>query len=93
MMSTPLSGFLETEASLDQELLQGVGEIHLRHLDLDHSLRIQLQQELFPFIHDIDSHLFFEAIYFTVAELLIWICLQYVVELCLRRKECRYMLQ
>lgn len=46
----------------------------------------------FPFIHDIDSHLFREAIYFTFAEMTIWISLQYIIEFYLRKKKCQYML-
>lgn len=47
----------------------------------------------FPFIHDIGEHLFLEAVYFTFAEMTIWISLQYAIEFYLRRKKCQYMLQ
>eukprot|EP00210_Caulerpa_lentillifera_P006147 g5874.t1 len=46
----------------------------------------------FPFIHDIEESLFFEAVYFTFAELTLWILLQFGVEFYLRKKKCQYML-
>ena len=47
----------------------------------------------YPFIHEVDDKGFYEAIYFTVAELCMWLTMQYLVEIYLRRQRCQYMLQ
>ncbi|CAD7695926.1 unnamed protein product [Ostreobium quekettii] len=47
----------------------------------------------FPFIHTVSQSVFNEAVYFTSIELAIWTCLQYTVEIYLRRNRCQYMLQ
>ncbi|GMH37589.1 hypothetical protein BSKO_05462 [Bryopsis sp. KO-2023] len=46
----------------------------------------------YPFIHEIDDDIFWEAIYFTITELFMFVFLQYSIEYYLRKTNCQYML-
>lgn len=47
----------------------------------------------YPFVSDVRTQMFEEAVYFTAIEFVIWVTLQYAVEAYLRWNKCQYMLQ